>query len=398
MTLDVPTLMLAGAFVALLAGAMLVFAWHQYRELSAVLWWAGGNFLMAFGVACLAIGGVNGSDAVVGLGFALLAASPALIWTSARLLNGLPARHALAFIGPAIALSVNALPPTMPVADIRGAVSTFVGVAYYLATAWTLIFRTRDAFRSRWPLSGFILVHAGLLVVGAFTAAGSGGAANALPPLASVFGMIHFEALIFLIGTTIFVVAHMREASELHFKATAATDPLTGLANRRDLFERAEGLLERARREEVELAVVVMDLDRFKLINDSFGHAVGDEVLKVFAGVARRALRPNDILGRLGGEEFAVILPGTDADAARAIAERIRRTYREVAETVAGQTVNGTVSAGIATREPGDGGISDLLRRGDEALYRAKRLGRNRVEAGDRGEHEGAGARIVRIA
>src|SRR3954467_4134424 len=130
MALDVPTLMLAGAFVALLSGALLVFACQQYREMSPVLWWAASNFVLATGIALLAFGGVQSSNRLLAAGFALLTLAPGLLWTSARLFNGLRPIYGLVLLGPVIALAVNALPATLPVPAMRGVVSTLFNAAY----------------------------------------------------------------------------------------------------------------------------------------------------------------------------------------------------------------------------------------------------------------------------
>jgi diguanylate cyclase (GGDEF)-like protein len=398
MSLDVPTLMLVGAFVALLSGALLIFAWQQYREMSAVLWWAASNVFLSFGVALLAFGGVWAEDGLLAVGFVCLTLSPALLWTSARLLNGLKAGTVSVLLGPAAVAAINLLPAQFPVPEIRGAASTLLNVSYLLAAAWTLVMRSRERLVSRWPLAALILLHTAVLLTGPIAAARSGGAVD-MPAVNSLFGMIHFEALLVIIGTTIFVVASMRESSELRHKQAAETDSLTGLPNRRDFLDKGTRLLERARSDSGVLAVAAIDLDRFKAVNDNFGHAIGDQALRLFADVARKTLRPNDLVGRLGGEEFAVILPGSDLAAALAMAERLRRAFAEAATIVDGRELNATFSAGIAgTEGRPELTLSDLLQRADTALYNAKRNGRDRVETCDDGRPAKAAQRIVRIA
>jgi diguanylate cyclase (GGDEF)-like protein len=158
--------------------------------------------------------------------------------------------------------------------------------------------------------------------------------------------------------------------------ALAQTDELTGVLNRRGFFERAARLRPAARRG----TLVLIDIDRFKVINDTHGHAVGDEVLRWFARTLRGFMRRDDLLVRMGGEEFCLLLPGLDADAARGVAERIRAEFeaRSVAPTAAG-ALRITASFGIAPFGPEDTGLDLRLRQADEALYAAKRGGRNRV-------------------
>lgn len=160
----------------------------------------------------------------------------------------------------------------------------------------------------------------------------------------------------------------------------ANTDALTGLANRRHFFEVAEEEFVRARRYETPLSVLMADLDHFKRINDRFGHAGGDAVLCSFAIVLSSLLRDSDSAGRIGGEEFAVLLPHTALDGARAFAERLMERVAANPPELDGQSARYTLSIGIGEMMPGCLDFSALLRKADEALYRAKSGGRNRIE------------------
>jgi len=165
----------------------------------------------------------------------------------------------------------------------------------------------------------------------------------------------------------------------------AATDPLTGVANRRHFIERTEVELARADRAGTPLAVLALDLDHFKLINDRHGHATGDKVLQRFCRAVGETLRPSDLLGRLGGEEFMVLLPEAGNAEARRIAERVRATVEHMSPE--GDLPNVTTSVGIACRDEDGRSLQDLFRVADERLYRAKHLGRNTV-VGDDGERQ----------
>ncbi len=158
----------------------------------------------------------------------------------------------------------------------------------------------------------------------------------------------------------------------------ASYDPLTGALNRRALMERVESELERCSRDGAPFSLAIVDLDHFKNVNDTWGHAAGDEVLKALAEACRRALRPADVFGRFGGEEFIALLPAADADEAADIAERLRRLTEESAIATPEGVIRVTLSAGHTTALPGDS-PDDLLRRADSALYESKRSGRNRV-------------------
>jgi len=161
----------------------------------------------------------------------------------------------------------------------------------------------------------------------------------------------------------------------------ANTDSLTGISNRRYFMVQAEQELRRARRFSRDLSVVMMDLDRFKWINDSLGHAAGDTVLEAIVKASQERLRESDVMGRLGGEEFAILLPETGLDAAMEVAGRLLEHIAETPIATVKGVVHCTTSLGVAQLTSGDHTIDDLLRRADEALYLAKDNGRNRAEA-----------------
>ena len=169
-----------------------------------------------------------------------------------------------------------------------------------------------------------------------------------------------------------------RRALEEQLQRLATTDDLTALNNRRQYLQRSAEILAGANRTGEPVAVLLMDLDFFKRINDSFGHEAGDEALRRVAGVLRGELRATDLVARYGGEEFAVTLPNSDLGRARTVAERIRGAVECL--QIPGTTPNftATVTIGVAVRGGGED-LDSLLRAADRALYRGKDAGRNRV-------------------
>lgn len=161
----------------------------------------------------------------------------------------------------------------------------------------------------------------------------------------------------------------------------AFVDPLTGVWNRGAIFDLLSREIERARRNEECLSVTMLDLDRFKSVNDNYGHAVGDDVLKEVCRRIKVAIRAYDGLGRYGGEEFLVIFPGTDQEMAKKQAERVREAVRAKPFSLGSDEKTITVSLGVATLRSEES-QEELLERADRALYRAKENGRDRVEAG----------------
>lgn len=183
----------------------------------------------------------------------------------------------------------------------------------------------------------------------------------------------------------------LRDANE---RATLLmhTDPLTGLGNRRYFETRLEEAISHAHRHREPLALVMADLDHFKLINDSFGHDAGDNVIEIFADVLRKLTRLEDVLARFGGEEFLMLLPHTDGERAAAFAERVRAATQESLPLGPAHPV--TVSLGVAELLEEDS-MEGLMRRVDEALYEAKAEGRNRVSLSTPPRERGGAALLL---
>ncbi len=171
------------------------------------------------------------------------------------------------------------------------------------------------------------------------------------------------------------------EALQAQLREQALRDPLTGLHNRRYLFEVAPGMLERARREDSALAVVLLDLDHFKLLNDTYGHHAGDLTLQRFATLLQQTMRRSDVVCRHGGEEFVALLPGMNGAGAATLLDRMLQVYQAEGITVGRRrTPSGSFSAGVALFPRHGSTLEQLLSSADRALYRAKQQGRARVE------------------
>jgi diguanylate cyclase (GGDEF)-like protein len=158
----------------------------------------------------------------------------------------------------------------------------------------------------------------------------------------------------------------------------ATTDDLTGRHNRRHFYAIAGALVTAAGRGRHELAAAMLDIDKFKNINDTYGHGVGDEVIRTVAARLAAAVRQSDVLGRYGGEEFAVVLPDHGGDA-RVLAERMRAAVAAMPIATTAGPIAVTISVGLAALHPSDGNLDQLLARADHALYQAKEAGRNQV-------------------
>jgi diguanylate cyclase (GGDEF)-like protein len=236
---------------------------------------------------------------------------------------------------------------------------------------------------SRWPAIVILVSHGALFLVRAPLSA------NADAPLAhgilasAWLTVLSAEALLFTIATAFVLLAMAKERAELRQRTAAMVDPLTGLANRRAFVQMAEDMIRVQVKRGQPVAVFLVDFDNFKAVNDRYGHLVGDIALRTFAEIAGRSLRSSDLVGRLGGEEFAVMLSDANRDNAFVVAERLRANFAHAATALGSHEVHATLSIGVTIiQEPTDQ-LSNLLERADKALYRAKANGRNRVELSD---------------
>jgi diguanylate cyclase (GGDEF)-like protein len=175
-----------------------------------------------------------------------------------------------------------------------------------------------------------------------------------------------------------FLIRREEEQIRSELQRMASTDPLTGILNRRWLLELASGSFYRYRRYRRPFSILVMDLDGFKNVNDTLGHQKGDQLLIEFAQTVAREKRTADALGRMGGDEFCLVLPETEAGEATALAERILANCKHLTATDGEQSVTVTVSIGISQVRPGDATLDSIFARADKALYASKHSGRDR--------------------
>ncbi|MCS0585176.1 GGDEF domain-containing protein [Massilia pinisoli] len=196
-----------------------------------------------------------------------------------------------------------------------------------------------------------------------------------------VYGFAYLASYLLMIVNGFGFLLLCKLKDDQRMQRLATIDGLTDMLNRRAFFERAERARQAALRMRKPIALMMLDLDHFKQLNDSFGHACGDDALRLFADTARATLRGNDVMGRLGGEEFALAMPGTSLAGAQFAAERLRNAVAEAPPPACAATCRMTVSIGLVMIDPHEE-LTAALARADHALYAAKTGGRNRVEIG----------------
>src|SRR5665213_1181189 len=381
MQLDSTTLVIGGCFVAWLTGTLLVGARTQIAGAPALLWWAAADFATGAGVIIVVLHPIHGGLLEQMLGDGFLGVAPVLVWGGFRHFAN---RRQVALAPVACAAVLLAAIAAVPghSRSIAAIIVFGATVAVLAASASELWHERRETLSARWPLAGLLSANALVYAGGVLAAAKGNFTALNAPSPESWFGIIYFEGLVYLIGTAVFMLLLCKERSERQRILAARKDSLTGIANRTDFLDGAERLFQRAHSNGTSFSLIMFDLDQFKSVNDNFGHDVGDNVIRAFVDVARSMLRPSDLLGRYGGEEFVVALPKATLEAAYVIAERIRHAFSAVGVAVREHPLVTTVSGGVASAGE-DTSISTMMRAADQAMYRAKRLGRNRIERMD---------------
>ena len=317
----------------------------------------------------------------IDLGNALVLLGYGLTWAGARNFDGRRVPPLVVVFAPLIWLLACRMPVFADDVNLRVVVISAMLAMLAAATAEEF-WRGRDEpLMSRWPTVIVLLAYAAVLLARI--------PATYFSPVLddnSLMGGVSFALLAF--GTLLFTVVMAflllnmtKERTELAHKIASLVDPLSGVANRRAFLCESSRLFAQQAVDHEPLAMLLFDLDRFKEINDRFGHAVGDQVLRTFAQSATATLGSDVLFGRIGGEEFASLMPVGDLGEAIAIADRVRRNFAEAALPFGDRDLAPTVSVGVTLGLDAKTEVEDLLVIADEALYRAKANGRNRVEA-----------------
>jgi diguanylate cyclase (GGDEF)-like protein len=376
--LDASTLFVVTSCVTALLGILLLLAWRHNR-IAALAWWGAAYLIGALAVGVWAVG-ASRSAAAASIATALLFVACGMTWNAARVFHARQILWSGMFAGAAAWLAACTIPALLPFGAHRFALASVIVAIYTFLTAAELWRERRKHLTRRWPALFAPALHGGVFLFPMAVESLIPQKAALITLATAWLGVFVFELLLYAVGMAFLVLALANERTLRAHKSAALTDPLTGLFNRRGLIEAARDLAEKnARKLGKPISVLVFDLDHFKSINDRFGHALGDEVIKLFASTANSGLRLTDFVVRLGGEEFAAIMPGTLEDGLL-VGERIRAAFEIAGRTVVGRYVGATVSVGVAAHESA-ANLDALLARADAALYAAKANGRNRVEA-----------------
>jgi GGDEF domain-containing protein len=343
-SIDIGTLFVIAISVTVLLGLFLLFAWSQER-IEALAWWGVAYLIGGFSGALWRLGDLLGPQAPPWLGDVLLFVAVGMIWSAARLFHGRPVLWPAMFFGAAFWLIACNSAAFADSAAARILVSSLIVAGYTFATASELWRERRKSLIRRWPAMFVHVLHGAifLMPVALATLTATGDAARGW---IAVFAI---EVVLYVVGTAFIILTLTKDRAVHFYKMAAATDPLTTLLNRRGFFEAAGALAKTAQRRKTPISVLAFDLDHFKSINDRFGHATGDAMLQLFASVVRTTMRADDIIGRLGGEEFVAFLPCPVSDARpprSACASPSRRpATRATADTSRRRSASGSLPA-----------------------------------------------------
>jgi diguanylate cyclase (GGDEF)-like protein len=381
MELHIPTLALVAVFVTVILGALLLLAWRRGQSTDALVWWGTGYLIGGVSFALLSARGVIPNVLSIEIANALLLLGYGFLYAGTRAFGGRETPVTLFLIAPLVWLTAMQLPVIAADINLRVVVVSSLQCAFVALMAYELWRERAEPLLSRWPAILLLLTHVLVLNARVVTVM--------LTPIVSqddffrspAFAVMAFGTVLYTIAFAFLLLSMTKERTELRYKTAASIDPLTGLANRRAFMSDVETAIAIRSSRSEPLAVLLADLDHFKKINDVFGHAIGDQVLNVFAATLQRCIGADDLGGRLGGEEFAILLPGKTEAEATEVAERLRRAFAQGAAEIDGHTITATVSIGVAASRIGAHDLVGLLGRADSALYQAKASGRNRVIA-----------------
>jgi diguanylate cyclase (GGDEF)-like protein len=378
MSLDTSTLYTVATMIAALLGMMLLFFGLQ-EKIAALKWWGSAYLLGAASVALCTFGTARFGDmyalALNAVGFLTCG----MVWNASRLFHGKkPSYPGLALGALAWIAAVMTLQPGATA--LRMTIGAAIVAIYAALTATELWTERRRTLRKRWPSVAVPVLHGFVLMLPILLG-------DLLHPHDRAFDdsvwvtMFGVELFLYAVGTVFLIFMLVSERAVTVHKNAASVDPLTGMLNRRGFAEACARVIEREANGGRPVTAMIFDIDHFKSINDRFGHPAGDEILKLFSAVVVNNLRISDLSGRIGGEEFAALLP-CPLEEGVIVAERVREAFEASGIVCDEGPVDTTVSIGAAGGPAGTE-LEVLLAAADTALYQAKRGGRNRVEAAE---------------
>jgi diguanylate cyclase (GGDEF)-like protein len=383
MRFDTNTTLIAICTIIAVLGLQVLFFWLRDRRASWLGWYAAAFIDGSATVAVYLIPQAGHEFLLFGFGNAARILAFAFLWHGARSFVGRRPEHLVVVAALSVWLAFCSIPAFLESMESRVVVASLFICLFCGLSAFELWRNRAEPLPSQLPATITYISFAGIAVLRVLVVDIAPFPVGGQPPNAlwlAGFGLVVFMHATFFAA---FTLSMTRERRELAQRRYALSDPLTGLFNRRAFLDEAARAKRRRKGGREPVAVLVLDLDHFKSVNDRHGHDAGDQVLQHFAAVARGATRASDLLYRMGGEEFCFVLPQTTLADARAVAERIRTRFAGSAVLKDGAPISATVSIGIAAVEHAGFNLELLLAAGDAAVYEAKRRGRNQTVVAD---------------
>jgi diguanylate cyclase (GGDEF)-like protein len=313
-------------FTSALAGCLLLLSWLQHRSMVALALWGAGFITASLALVIIGRGTLPDFWSIV-VGNAGMAAAYGTLWSGARKFEGKDASVLAVLLGAAVWVAACLIAPIYARPEARAAVIAAIAISYTLLAIFEL-WRGRDDGGWRWPIVLLLLAHAAFVPLQIPLA---GAWRHPDPAEVNLMMLAIFEGAFVTVCAAYLFGGQAKDRIAANYRHDALTDPLTGIANRRSFFETGGRLLLRAGRARRLTALLMFDLDNFKSINDRFGHQAGDAVLTAFCRMVAAQMRPADLFGRIGGEEFAMLLPETGEQDALRLAERLRTAFAATA-------------------------------------------------------------------
>lgn len=380
MILDTRTLVIVLVGIGLLLSIAAFLTWRAHRHITALAYWAGGALAGASGMALVMLYGAWPPAAVIPLSNALVATTYLLNWFGVRSFAGrsIPWRSGLALLAALTAGNAWFVVITNDVTTRVLIGSAGIAGLSLLAALELWRMGPTDRPRRAQRVTALVFLFHALFVAGRAVLIGWNGPVSSILTPDPVQSAGFLEAIMAVTGWGFGFLAMTSEKLQADLDRIGTIDPLTGAYNRRAFMTHAERELLRSQRSGAPLTLLLLDLDRFKRVNDTFGHLAGDALLRRFSEIVTARLRRTDLFGRYGGEEFCLLLPDTDRVGAAALAEALRRDVSARPLPFQGHEIAASVSIGIAACRSGED-LHAALAAADLALYRAKRNGRNQV-------------------
>ena len=387
--LDIRTLTFISMLTTLFLSVIMIFVWRNHKTYTGFGFWAISNSTVAVGFMLIALRGTLPDFLTILTANTLVLGSLLLSFEGIRRFRSLADRKFLSFGFVLLQIPLLGYFTYVEKSIIfRIIIISLINAAVSFLCAYELLRNHSKERLSAYRQVGFIFILYSVFTIARaiFTYLYS--------DIRDLFVADWIQSLTFM-ATILFTIAwafcyiilnaertqQKLQETQIELEKIAATDFLTGINNSRRFFEISNNEVERAIRFCNPLSVIMFDIDYFKIVNDTYGHAAGDEVLIKIAEVSRKSFRNIDTLGRLGGEEFAVLLPHTNMKNGAAVAELLRRKIEETGIKFNGETIKVTASFGVSELLDADTDIKTILDRADNFLYEAKRNGRNQVAA-----------------